>query len=191
MTAITTAAPITPKQAAFILRLLNQLDPSQPDLNAEAMQMYDAMTKRQASAEIDKLLAQVERVRAERKPQAQPEPKATGEVPAGRYALAGEATDGEVEFYQIRYGKPGGRWEGFLFLDRLVGAPMDGRAIAVRDRDAKRRVLDDINTDIAGAAARFGREVGHCGFCAALLTDARSRAAGYGSTCAANHGLPY
>lgn len=188
----TTEELLTDRQRRFIRSLLDQLDNSQPDLNDEAMQMYDSMTKREASKAIDGLLKQVARIRAERPAsQSAPAPKVKAEdIPAGRYALAGEDTDGEVMFYQVRYGKSG-KWAGFLFLDQLVGAPMDGRAIPVKDRERKRAILDAIKVDVAGAAARFGRESEHCGFCAALLTDARSRQVGYGPTCAANHSLPY
>jgi hypothetical protein len=189
-----TTEGITDRQRGFILRLLNEIDGSQPDLNAEAMEMYDGLSKREASKAIDGLIERRDRVRASRP--AQPAAKVERqdrEVPEGRYALAGEATDGEVEFYQVRYGKSG-KWEGFLFLDAFVGSPTDGRGIPVRKRqqpELYRRVLADIAADVTEAAARFGREIRHCGFCMSPLTDDRSRAAGYGETCAGNHGLPY
>jgi len=45
--------------------------------------------------------------------------------------------------------------------------------------------------DPAGVAAEHGRLTGRCCFCNQALTDERSTAVGYGSTCADHYGLPW
>ncbi len=43
----------------------------------------------------------------------------------------------------------------------------------------------------AAVVGQAGRDVNECCFCARELSDARSRFAGYGPTCAENYGLPW
>jgi len=52
-------------------------------------------------------------------------------------------------------------------------------------------VLETIAADPLAYARAYGLETKECCFCATELTDPRSRAAGYGPTCAKNYGLPW
>ena len=51
--------------------------------------------------------------------------------------------------------------------------------------------LEAFNTDPVGTAASQGQASGNCCFCYKQLTVERSRAVGYGPTCAKNFTLPY
>lgn len=118
-------------------------------------------------------------------PEAQPKapeaPVVTANVPAGLYALdTEEGAKNAVAFYRVDHGKEGTRWEGFVFLSRLVGGNPD---IAIKG-GAKASILARLAEDPEGASRRFGRESGRCGRCNTLLTDDASRAEGIGPVCA-------
>lgn len=50
-------------------------------------------------------------------------------------------------------------------------------------------VLNELSSDPIAAVQRYGRLTGHCMFCGLQLTDARSKAAGFGETCSQHWGL--
>lgn len=52
-------------------------------------------------------------------------------------------------------------------------------------------LLDNLEADTEGTAAEYGRASGVCCYCGKELTDGRSKAAGYGPTCAASYRLPW
>lgn len=100
------------------------------------------------------------------------------ELPDSLYAL--ERADGLV-FYELRTGRKG-KWTGFKFLDRLVGAPGDWKRYAMKGT-AKAHILAEIAENPAEAAGRYGREFTRCGVCHSPLSDPTSRALGIGPDC--------
>lgn len=98
-------------------------------------------------------------------------------VPDSKYALI---EDGVVAFYEVRTGKK--RWEGFQFLDRLVGAPGDWQKYPVKG-EAKARVMQAIDADPKAAAITFSRHFTVCAVCGSPLSDPESMARGLGPIC--------
>lgn len=137
------------------------------------------VSKKEASALITYLqkLPRVEAPKSESKP----------EVPAGRYALPG--TDGLVRFYKVDRPTEG-RWKGYTFVKLLLGAPGHWREERI-NRSVESSVLATIAKDPEGQARLFGRKTRTCGHCSSPLSDPQSRVAGYGETCAGNHGYWY
>lgn len=67
----------------------------------------------------------------------------------------------------------------------------DNRFRAREDQEKLTSLLVKFGSDPAGVAAASGHLTGRCSFCNRKLTDERSTAVGYGSTCADNYGLPW
>lgn len=107
-------------------------------------------------------------------------------VPEGRYALATQA--GHLAFYQVEEGT--GKWQGRTFISQLIGAPGSYNENRL-PRARQAALLEEIAKDAQGAAAAYGKAWKRCGKCHAELSDVRSRAAGYGMTCASNQGFWY
>lgn len=113
------------------------------------------------------------------------------ELPAGRYALAGE--DGVVRFYKVDHGSPRSkRWAGYVFLNGLLGSPGAWREIRLSAAE-RNMILAKLADDPQAAASLFGQKFRVCGNhkCLSPLSNPQSRAAGYGPDCAANHGWWY
>lgn len=109
------------------------------------------------------------------------------DVPAGRYAIM---IAEKLRFFQVDKGK--GRWAGYTFMSELFGAPGDFTKDAIRNKELRADYLGRIEAaGLAESAALFGHKLGCCGRCLSPLTDVRSRAAGYGETCAGHMGWPY
>jgi hypothetical protein len=108
-------------------------------------------------------------------------------VQDGAYAIE-EFEDGAeeptVKFYKIKHGKPGGRWEGWLFID----AQASDELWAIKDAERKARILAAIGVDIPGAMALYGKELGKCGHCGRTLTS-EWRKRGIGPVCAKKMGF--
>lgn len=105
-------------------------------------------------------------------------------MPAGRYALHWEK-DG-WSFYQVN--KPiTGRWKGYTFIVRLIGAPGDYRQVQMGRRD-REEALAAIQEDPKAAAVDFGRETKTCFRCHSPLTDPDSIARSMGPICAGKVG---
>lgn len=51
--------------------------------------------------------------------------------------------------------------------------------------------LTELAANPAKVTAEYGKLTGHCCFCHSELTDERSKAVGYGKTCAEHYGLPW
>lgn len=102
------------------------------------------------------------------------------EIPASRYALD---TENGLKFYGVRIGKAGSRWDGFRFVDLLVGHPGDFEKYPVKGA-ARTVVLEALAKDPREAAVRFSKEFTVCAVCGSPLTDPESRALGLGPTCA-------
>jgi ribosomal protein S14 len=184
----------TERQVKFILGLLEERDlfasPKWFDaynaMDAEeyaaAMERFKAaipqLTKKAASAWIEKLLA------LPKKPKAKRDDTDVPAVPAGRYALEDTADDlNPVKFYKVNHGKKGGRWEGFIFVDRFVSDetfPVKG--------SQRVAVLKAIAANPLEAAQRFGREENRCCICGRRLTRRLSRHLGIGPVCGERNG---
>lgn len=99
-------------------------------------------------------------------------------MPPGRYALMGED---EWWFYQVD--KPTtGRWAGYTFIKRLIGAPGDYRKVDMPQGE-RNRVLGIIERDPRKASLDYGKQAGVCGVCSSPLTNPESLKAGIGPIC--------
>lgn len=95
-------------------------------------------------------------------------------------------TESQWWFFQVD--KPSeGRWKGYTFIKRLIGAPGDYKKVglAPRERDA---FLDRIDQDPKKAMVDYGMQTQVCGRCGSPLTDPDSRARGIGPICASKDG---
>lgn len=142
------------------------------------------MTKREASRVIDFLKNEVPRKVAP------PKPDTIGvEVPEGRYALP--QVDGTgMTFWQVDRPTKG-KWAGYVFVSQLVGSPgdFDQRRTS---KDTRESVLRRIAEEgPAVAALRFSRKFTVCSRCMSPLSKVRSRATGFGPTCAGYLGVEY
>lgn len=106
------------------------------------------------------------------------------QVPAGRYALEDPSDElNPVKFYKVNHGKAGGRWEGFIFVDRFVSDetfPIKG--------SQRVHILKVIAANPLEAAQRFGREENRCCKCGKRLTRRLSRHMGIGPVCGQRNG---
>jgi hypothetical protein len=103
------------------------------------------------------------------------------DVPASKYALYDG--DGKIIFYEVRIGKAGTRWDGFRFVDHLVGHPGDWARYPVKG-EARKQLLLDIGMNPKAAAVRFSKHFTICAVCSSPLSDPESVAAGLGPICA-------
>lgn len=104
-------------------------------------------------------------------------------APEGRYAV----TVGD-DLWFIQVDKPmQGRWKGYVFIDRLIGAPGNWykQSLSKSQRDVVCAKIDD---DPEAASVRYGREHRQCGVCGSPLSNPESRAAGIGPICAGRLG---
>lgn len=114
------------------------------------------------------------------------------EVPVGMYALprTRPSSNGNMTtFFKVHKFRGGHR------IVQLVGAPGDYQELPLKVEE-QWAALGHILENVAAAASLYGREAKECGFCAAngrrsVLTNDRSRAVGYGQSCAEKHGLPW
>jgi hypothetical protein len=113
-------------------------------------------------------------------------------VPVGMYCLprTRPSTNGNmVTFFKVHKFRGGHR------IVQLVGSTGNYTELPL-PVPAQVAALGHILKNVAAAASLYGREAKECGFCAAngrrsVLTNDRSRAVGYGQTCANNLGLPW
>lgn len=108
-------------------------------------------------------------------------------IPDGKYALPAE--DGHFVFYQVD-SPTEGKWAGYTFVSQLIGSVGDWN-----EQRLSRSVSDSVKARIAAnveeAARMFGIKAKACSYCSSPLSNIQSRAAGYGETCAHNHGFSY
>lgn len=106
-------------------------------------------------------------------------------VKAAAARLPGEGTlrfaierDGVTKFYWVD--RPvEGRWAGYTFLKIQASDDLH----SIRHLGTVADVLEAFASDVAGALARYGHELGACGVCGRTLTDAESRGRGIGPVC--------
>lgn len=102
------------------------------------------------------------------------------DLPASKYALH---NDDGLKFYEVRVGKAGTRWDGFRFVDHLVGHPGDWARYPVKGV-ARKEVLADIAQHPRESAVLFSAEFTICAVCGSPLSDPESLARGLGPVCA-------
>lgn len=162
----------------------------------EPVAVPDDLSKKAASALIDKLSVQVEKLERARPPgltlpaeirqAATPQP--VNDVPEGRYAVRG--SDRTVDFYKVDCPTEG-RWAGYVFASLLTGAPGDWAKQRL-SKPATATLLARIQAaGVEDSARLFGEKTESCGNCGSPLSDPQSRVAGYGETCAGKHGYWY
>lgn len=185
-----TAQPPTAKQRSFIESLLSERDVTgTPYENWTPDWDSDGCTKAAASVVIDYLLKLPKTSNTRGTDAVEVERAGDPVPPAGRYALyhypstlnRSKALDKQWSFFKVDHGK--GRWEGRVFVTRLVGNPGDYREVRV-DYATRSWALATIAADPKKASADFGKQSGHCGVCASALSDPESLARGIGPVCA-------
>lgn len=108
-------------------------------------------------------------------------PAPTHAVPAGRYAVTGEA--GMTVF--VKVDRPTeGRWAGYTFVKVQVSDD-EMRVSRTTEATLLRKIED---AGVQAAMVRYGLELGHCGHCGRTLTNEASREAGIGPVCSAKMG---
>lgn len=114
------------------------------------------------------------------------------QLPVGRYALPRKevtASGNDITFFAVVEFKSGPR-KGVHRIFQLIS---NGTGLTQQKLPPQHQVfaVRHILEDVAAAAGLFGRTLNICAFGPHPLTNGRSRAAGYGETCAAKHGLPW
>lgn len=105
-------------------------------------------------------------------------------MPEGRYAL--QDVDDWL-FYQVD--KPDkGRWAGYVFVKRLIGAPGHYKQFNVRNAAERNDILRKIEDDPKQAMVDYGLQSSECGRCHSPLTVKESRERGLGPVCAGKMG---
>jgi len=108
-------------------------------------------------------------------------------VPEGKYAIAND--DGVIAFWEVS--KPTeGRYAGRCFANQIVGSPRDWRRLRSPGVTVA-HAMAIIEADPVAAATLFGIKTKSCGRCGSPLSNIRSRAAGFGETCAERVGWGY
>jgi hypothetical protein len=178
---VVTVTPATDKQAAFLRSLVAERFAAGTTVNGASLDQFTesviAQGKTRVSAAIEKLLAMPKLAAPKAETPKAPTTKAN--VPAGRYAVTGEA--GQTVFVKVDEGK--GKWDGYTFVSLLIGSPGHLREQRL-DRNASRALLAKVAVDPEAACIRFGHELETCGRCGSPLTNAESRARGIGPDCA-------
>lgn len=167
MNATRTDRALTDRQRDYLRDLLAKV--ADPEVQANVRHMLNdlylsrLLTPVEASRQIDALRGIVATQAA------YVAPKVRNDVPVGRYAV--ENAEGVLSFYRVR--KDG----SLVVMASDAEHRVFGKAAAT--------VLDKIaEAGFDAAGRRFGREIGACCRCGRTLTDADSRAAGIGPTCA-------
>jgi hypothetical protein len=104
-------------------------------------------------------------------------------VPEGKYAIKWtNILEPYIEFYQVD--KPDeGRWKGYTFVKRLIGAPGNFRQEPVRGPAATEVLRSIVRAGTEESSKLFGQEIGVCGICSSPLTNDESRTYGIGPIC--------
>jgi hypothetical protein len=119
-------------------------------------------------------------------------------VPDASYAIE-HPEDGKLRFLEVEHGEAGGQYADWQFVSVRASdewhklgkvnpkyGTYGGKAVALVGALASMTA-----EQLLKAAARYGQELGECGYCHRTLTDEDSRRLGYGKICAGHHGLQY
>lgn len=166
----------TTKQMSFLSSLVAERQQPEGTDDAYIAMGNGTLTKRDASALIEKLLASPRTGASSSQP--------TPELEVGIYR---DRTTGEYrKVYTTR--------RGFL-VAKVAELEVIGNGQArvewVYVGKSGLAGLDADDMIDAVEAAAFGKLTGQCVYCAQKLTDERSLSVGYGPTCAENNGLPW
>ena len=169
-------APATDRQKAFVRTLLAEREGNEK-IDSIRLALNTARTNNVLTAEIVSnaigLLLDI--------------PANSAKIPDGKYALPAE--DGHFVFYQID-NPTEGKWAGYTFVSQLIGS-----VGSWNEQRLSRQVSDGVKariaTNVEEAARMFGIKAKACSYCSSPLSNIQSRAAGYGETCAHNHGFSY
>ena len=166
----------TEKQNDFINDLLEQRQLTEEQYRNARERFGRGLTKDQASAWIERLLALPRKTNGgEELP----------DVPAGRYAV--ENDEGRLKFYIVNRPTQG-RWSGYTFVDSQHGPNRDSLRNFAQKRGVLQRIVD---AGIVACRQRYGQELGHCGACGLELTDPISREVGIGPVCRGRDNYEY
>ncbi len=120
-------------------------------------------------------------------------------MPEGRYAICIDKGDDGVSYSYVdrqdlvppkkptwwffKVDKPTrGKWKGYTFIKRLVGAPGDYREVPMSPSE-RNKYLEAIEADPDKAMSDYGKQTMVCGRCSSPLTNEESRARGIGPIC--------
>lgn len=120
-------------------------------------------------------------------------------IPESHYAIV---DDGITQFFRVIIGKK--KWDGYRFVERLIGAPGDWRKVKVPPAQSAHilaRIDSDKFNDVGewsdgednwlegpkAAAVRYSRRFTCCAACNAPLSDPDSITRGLGPVCAARY----
>lgn len=171
----------TERQVEFIRDLMLKRVMTDDQRAKAASMLEEGLTKKQASAWIDKLQTLPHsRSKFEQRKESVPE------VSAGKYALGSDDDpDDPIKFYKVQIGaKDNERWAGFVFLSVLAGPEEH----PIKAFDTKVSILKRIAEDPGAAARLYGLKTKRCGVCGRRLTRKESRERGIGPVCAAERG---
>jgi len=182
-------------QAKFMDSLIADITRMDAELGAKTREWTDKATAAghwtpgrtgNASEWIDKMIARRDLLKTTVKAPA-PTTTPAVEIPGGRYAVE---TD-EIRCYTVDYGKPGTRWEGFTFLNRISS---DDR-FPIKNPNEKARILATIAADVNAAALLAALTLRICRGtmkngqpCGRTLSDTKNPyfSQGYGPECGKN-----
>ena len=102
------------------------------------------------------------------------------EVPDGYYAVPSATGNNDLDFYRLNHGKPGGKWEHFQFVTRIIGGHPEFPVKGSEGRAAKERIAA---YGYEAAGMLYASELGNCYICNKTLTDELSRQLGIGPVC--------
>lgn len=178
--------PASEKQIKYVLGLYDERD-LPPNHERYSPDQLRLMERDEVSSEINLLKTYPRNVRLENG-------KARREwmMPEGKYALllnepqqdirkVGQGDD--LRWYFFKVNKPEkGKWAGYTFIKRLIGAPGKYRE-EVMSRPVREKILARIEEDPKKAMTDYGLQSGRCGKCSSPLTDPESLALGIGPVC--------
>jgi hypothetical protein len=165
--------PPSEKQVNYVLLLQTERE-----LPSEYVPKYEDEIRAMEKDEVSRLIGEL-KVLAYVSPKGRGQSSTPPDMPAGRYAL--QDNEGKWSFFQID--KPTeGRWAGYTFIKRLIGAPGQYRKEQV-SATVRYAIMDRIAKDPQKAMTDYGLQSGVCGRCSSPLTDPESLARGIGPIC--------
>lgn len=170
----------TDKQVDFISDLLGQVNLTEEQQTEAQRQLANGLSKRVASAWIQKLHdLKAQQRRAVTRPTV---PAHHRDIPAGHYAIT--TADGlRTSFYKVDTPTEG-RWAGYIFVKLQVSERYE--RISRQQRDYVLDYIAEVGPE--SAMRRYGLEIGRCGRCHITLTNNISRKLGIGPVCRRNLG---
>jgi hypothetical protein len=101
-------------------------------------------------------------------------------IPPGRYAVPSLSGNNDLDFFETEHGKPGTKWEGFTFVERIIGGNPN---VSIRGEQARRYLAAIEEYGWEASRLLAAQELGVCMDCGNSLTDEESRRVGKGPVC--------